>query len=55
MTSPAEKCERVDAEIQLQNALLLMREINRIQFLENFKAMAPAIVAELKKAGVIFP
>ncbi len=45
----------VDAKEQWENAQMLMREINRIQYFENFRKMAPAIVAELRKHGVIFP
>lgn len=45
----------VDAKVQWENTQILMQAINRIQYLENFRAMAPMIVAELKKHGVIFP
>lgn len=51
----AEHPYRIDAESQWMNAQILMREINRIQFIENFKTMAPEIAMELKKQGVVFP
>lgn len=51
----AEHPYRVDAGFQWMNAQIIMREINRLQFLENFKTMAPEIVLELKKQGVVFP
>ena len=44
-----------EAEINFQNSLAIMREISRIQFLENFRKMAPDIVKELQKYGVKFP
>lgn len=43
----------------LEGSLMIMREINRIQFeekaLEWFQRQAPGVVAELKRHGVKFP
>lgn len=47
--------DRVDAEIQWINAQILMREINKIEFMERLRALAPGVAVALKKAGVIFP
>lgn len=48
--------DRVHAELQWANALLLMREIARIQFMESFaKFYAPGIAKELIRLGVKFP
>ena len=45
----------VDAKFQWQAAQMIMREINRIQFLDYFKSICPALVTELRKKGVVFP
>lgn len=52
----AEKNELVvNAQEQWVAAQLVMREINKIQFLEHFQKIAPDIVRELQRHGVIFP
>lgn len=46
----------VDANVQFSNSIILMREISRIAFLENFeKNLAPGIAKELQRQGVKFP
>jgi hypothetical protein len=47
---------RYDADIQLSNSILIMREMCRIQFMEKFeKELAPGIAKELMRLGVKFP
>lgn len=61
MTAPTpgfsdENPDAYDADVQLANSMLVMREICRIQFLEEFeKNLAPGIAKALIKHGVKFP
>ena len=53
--SPPFKPIKPEYITRLDANVMMMQEFNRLRFLEEFQRMAPLIVGELVKAGVVFP